>query len=119
MAKSYEHTLTIDNVFSNLRRMEYAVRGPLLLRALEIEKELEKVFIIVEYLIIIENIFHAVNLPRQKIPIFLCASIVDLGIFCLQKFFNVLEIMPTFIYFKIILEDISNYFIHNTSSFLT
>ncbi|KAK0168079.1 hypothetical protein PV327_001917 [Microctonus hyperodae] len=42
MAKSYEHTLTIDNVFSNLRRMEYAVRGPLLLRALEIEKELEK-----------------------------------------------------------------------------
>ncbi|KAH0540476.1 alanine aminotransferase 1 isoform X1 [Cotesia glomerata] len=36
------HTLTIDNVFSNLRRMEYAVRGPLLLRALEIEKELKK-----------------------------------------------------------------------------
>lgn len=35
--------LTEDNVFINLRRMEYAVRGPLLLRALEIEKELQKV----------------------------------------------------------------------------
>lgn len=34
--------LTEDNVFENLRRMEYAVRGPLLLRALEIEKELQK-----------------------------------------------------------------------------
>ncbi|XP_034944620.1 alanine aminotransferase 1 [Chelonus insularis] len=42
MAKISEKTLTIDNVFSNLRRMEYAVRGPLLLRALEIEKELKK-----------------------------------------------------------------------------
>ena len=35
--------LTEDNVFTNLRKMEYAVRGPLLLRALEIEKELQKV----------------------------------------------------------------------------
>jgi len=35
--------LTEDNVFINLRKMEYAVRGPLLLRALEIEKELQKV----------------------------------------------------------------------------
>lgn len=35
--------LTGDNVFENLRKMEYAVRGPLLLRALEIEKELQKV----------------------------------------------------------------------------
>lgn len=34
--------LTEDNVFVNLRKMEYAVRGPLLLRALEIEKELQK-----------------------------------------------------------------------------
>lgn len=34
--------LTEENVFGNLRRMEYAVRGPLLLRALEIEKELQK-----------------------------------------------------------------------------
>ncbi|XP_060829969.1 alanine aminotransferase 1 [Bombus pascuorum] len=34
--------LTEDNVFINLRKMEYAVRGPLLIRALEIEKELQK-----------------------------------------------------------------------------
>lgn len=38
-----DRTLTVDNVFSNLRRMEYAVRGPLLMRAIEIEKELKKV----------------------------------------------------------------------------
>lgn len=35
--------LTEDNVFGNLVRMEYAVRGPLLIRALELEKELKKV----------------------------------------------------------------------------
>lgn len=40
-----DKTLTVDNVYSNLRRMEYAVRGPLLIRAVEIEKELEKVII--------------------------------------------------------------------------
>lgn len=34
--------LTEDNVFLNLRKMEYAVRGPLLIRALELEKELQK-----------------------------------------------------------------------------
>ena len=34
--------LTEDNVFVNLRKMEYAVRGPLLIRALELEKELLK-----------------------------------------------------------------------------
>lgn len=34
--------LTEDNVFTNLRKMEYAVRGPLLIRAIEIEKELQK-----------------------------------------------------------------------------
>lgn len=36
-------TLTIDNMNQNVRVMEYAVRGPLLIRAGEIEKELEKV----------------------------------------------------------------------------
>jgi len=35
--------LTEDNVFVNLRKMEYAMRGPLFIRALEIEKELQKV----------------------------------------------------------------------------
>lgn len=35
--------LTEDNVYENLVKMEYAVRGPLLLRATELEKELNKV----------------------------------------------------------------------------
>ncbi|XP_024875961.1 alanine aminotransferase 1-like isoform X1 [Temnothorax curvispinosus] len=34
--------LTEDNVFVNLRKMEYAVLGPLLIRALEIDEELQK-----------------------------------------------------------------------------
>ncbi|XP_020709444.1 alanine aminotransferase 2 [Athalia rosae] len=34
--------LSLDNINPNLKRMEYAVRGPLLIRALEIEKELAK-----------------------------------------------------------------------------
>lgn len=38
-----DKVLTEENVFVNLRKMEYAVRGPLLIRALEIEKELQKV----------------------------------------------------------------------------
>ncbi|XP_015595291.1 alanine aminotransferase 1 [Cephus cinctus] len=37
-----EKILTGENVYSNLQRMEYAVRGPLLIRALEIEKELQR-----------------------------------------------------------------------------
>lgn len=40
--------LTEDNVFVNLRKMEYAVRGPLLIRALELEKELQKVRLLSE-----------------------------------------------------------------------
>ena len=38
-----DKVLTKDNVFVNLRKMEFAVRGPLFIRALEIEKELQKV----------------------------------------------------------------------------
>ncbi|XP_058807737.1 alanine aminotransferase 2 [Phymastichus coffea] len=40
--QQHQRVLTEDNVFDNLVKMEYAVRGPLLLRALEIEKELKK-----------------------------------------------------------------------------
>lgn len=36
-------TLTLDNMNPNIKVMEYAVRGPLVIRAGEIEKELEKV----------------------------------------------------------------------------
>lgn len=36
-------TLTLDNLNPCVKRMEYAVRGPLVIRATEIEKEIEKV----------------------------------------------------------------------------
>lgn len=41
-ASSNSKILTEDNVYDNIKRMEYAVRGPLLIRANEIEKELQK-----------------------------------------------------------------------------
>lgn len=42
-AGAQKKVLNADNVYENLVKMEYAVRGPLLIRALEIEKELQKV----------------------------------------------------------------------------
>lgn len=38
--------LTMDNLNPNIKLMEYAVRGPIVARAAEIEKELEKVTIV-------------------------------------------------------------------------
>lgn len=35
--------ITIENINPNILKLEYAVRGPLVIRAAEIEKELEKV----------------------------------------------------------------------------
>lgn len=35
--------LTLDNMNPNVRRVEYAVRGPIVQRALQIERELKKV----------------------------------------------------------------------------
>lgn len=43
MASQPAPTLTLENMNPNVKVMEYAVRGPLLIRAGEIEKELEKV----------------------------------------------------------------------------
>lgn len=43
MATQPQPTLTLDNLNPNVKVMEYAVRGPLVIRAGEIEKELEKV----------------------------------------------------------------------------
>ena len=37
-------TLKIDNMNPAVKKMEYAVRGPLVIRANEIEKEIEQVF---------------------------------------------------------------------------
>lgn len=43
MATDKSRSLSLDNMNPNVKIMEYAVRGPLLIRAGEIEKELEKV----------------------------------------------------------------------------
>lgn len=37
--------LTVENMNPNIVKLEYAVRGPLVIRAGEIEKELEKVLL--------------------------------------------------------------------------
>lgn len=47
MASQAQPTLTLANLNPNVKVMEYAVRGPLVIRAGEIEKELEKVKIMV------------------------------------------------------------------------
>lgn len=38
--------LTLDNMNPNIKKMEYAVRGPIVIRAGEIEEELKKVEIL-------------------------------------------------------------------------
>ncbi|EFO13943.2 hypothetical protein LOAG_14583 [Loa loa] len=41
---SSNHILTLENLNPNIIAMEYAVRGPLVIRAMAIEKELNKQF---------------------------------------------------------------------------
>ena len=43
MAQPAPHVLTVDNINPNIKAMEYAVRGPLVIRAIEIQKELAAV----------------------------------------------------------------------------
>ena len=43
MSSAVSPCLTLDNLNPQIKVMEYAVRGPLVIRAGEIEKELEKV----------------------------------------------------------------------------
>lgn len=43
MASTAKPTLTLDSINPNVIKMEYAVRGPLVIRAGEIEKEIKKV----------------------------------------------------------------------------
>lgn len=43
MASQQKHCLGMDTLNPNIKVLEYAVRGPLVTRAGEIEKELEKV----------------------------------------------------------------------------
>lgn len=44
---SSQKVLNLDNMNPNVRIMEYAVRGPLLIRATEIENELKEVCILI------------------------------------------------------------------------
>ena len=46
-AENMRPTITLDNMNPCVKQMEYAVRGPLVIRATEIEKEIQKVSIIV------------------------------------------------------------------------
>lgn len=41
--RTMSKAVTIENINPNILKLEYAVRGPLVIRAAEIEKELEKV----------------------------------------------------------------------------
>ena len=43
MASTWQHTVTMDNLNPAIKTMEYAVRGPLVIRATEIEKEIQRV----------------------------------------------------------------------------
>lgn len=43
MATTAKPTLTLDSLNPNVIKMEYAVRGPLVIRAGEIEKEIKQV----------------------------------------------------------------------------
>lgn len=47
--KTNKKCVTIENMNENIIRLEYAVRGPIVIRAGEIEKELEQVFLLVFY----------------------------------------------------------------------
>lgn len=47
---SSQKVLNLDNMNPNIRIMEYAVRGPLLIRATEIENELKKVLVFILFL---------------------------------------------------------------------
>jgi alanine transaminase len=43
--KKHEKFLTMSNLNKAVKNVQYAVRGPVVIRAAEIEKELKKVFI--------------------------------------------------------------------------
>lgn len=45
MASNQQKVLTYDNINPNVKTMEYAVRGPIVIRAVEIEKEISQVIV--------------------------------------------------------------------------
>lgn len=56
-------TLTLDNMNPNIKVMEYAVRGPLVTRAGEIEKELQKV----SHSLVMYLHLHPCNIQKNKL----------------------------------------------------
>ncbi|RZC40255.1 hypothetical protein BDFB_011666 [Asbolus verrucosus] len=68
--------LTLDNLNPNVKVMEYAVRGPLVIRAGEIEKELEKVndFLLAKLLTI-------VNALAPHCKLLACTASADVKVF--------------------------------------
>ena len=48
--QAWEPTMNINNINPCIKTMEYAVRGPLVIRATEIEKEIEQVRILIKFL---------------------------------------------------------------------
>lgn len=43
MAVEYPYLLTLDNINPNIQKIHHPARGPLLIRAVELEKELKNV----------------------------------------------------------------------------
>lgn len=65
---SSEKILTIENLNPCIKVMEYAVRGPLVIRATEIEKELEKVRQATQKKILLSACFGYHLCPLGKFP---------------------------------------------------
>lgn len=68
MATEAKHTLTLENLNPNVKVMEYAVRGPLVIRAGEIEKELEQVNT-PQLHIVLRSVKYSISLTYVKIDI--------------------------------------------------
>jgi alanine transaminase len=60
-----QKVLTKDNIFENVLKVEYAVRGPIVVRAGELENDLKKVFNRILSIFIINIEF---NLKGTKLP---------------------------------------------------
>lgn len=70
MESSNLKTLTIGNLNPNLVKMEYAVRGPLVIRATAIEKELQQVNYFIDIVVIVDwklSMSHEVHHEALKV----------------------------------------------------
>ena len=65
MAARWQHTVTMENLNPCIKTMEYAVRGPLVIRATEIEKELESVSLYITFVQLC-NLLYLAGTTRRK-----------------------------------------------------